>query len=128
MRSFIDEQTLLNQDKAHVLAVFRETRAEAESLGIELRLPNLEPRLHPPGTPGRSRCDWPWRGAYISYDGKAMPCCMVSTPDRINFGSMASEGVAAVWNNEAYAQFRARLSSDSPPDICRSCAVYRHTF
>jgi len=128
MRSFIDRQTLLSADRARVKAVFHETRAEAEALGIELRLPNIEPRVHAPDTPGRSRCDWPWRGAYISYDGKAMPCCMVSTPDRINFGSMAEEGVAAVWNNEAYAKFRGQLSSDKPPEVCRSCAVYSRTF
>lgn len=128
MRSFIDAQTLLHEDKARILKVFGQTREEAERLGMELRLPNIEPRQHPPGTPGKSRCDWPWRGAYISYDGKAMPCCMVSTPDRINFGSMANEGVSAVWNNEAYDQFRSKLSSESPPEICRSCAVYTRTF
>jgi radical SAM protein with 4Fe4S-binding SPASM domain len=128
MRSFIDGQTLLNEDKGRVKMIFHETQAEADRLGIELRLPNIEPRFHPPGTPGKSRCSWPWRGAYISYDGKAMPCCMVSTPDRINFGSMKNDGVAAVWNNEAYNNFRAKLSSDTPPEICRSCAVYSRTF
>jgi radical SAM protein with 4Fe4S-binding SPASM domain len=128
MRAFIDAQTLLKEDPARVLAVFDETRAEAARLKLELRLPNIKPRRHPPGTPGKMRCDWPWRGAYVSYDGRAMPCCMVSTPDRIEFGNMASESVAAVWNGESYEAFRKRLSSDDPPDICRSCAVYSGTF
>jgi radical SAM protein with 4Fe4S-binding SPASM domain len=128
MRQFIDEQTLLGEDPARVAAVFAQARAEASRLGIVLRLPSLIPRVHGPDVPGRERCDWPWRGSYISYDGKAMPCCMVATPDRINFGDMASEGVAAVWTNHAYQAFRERLSSAAPPDVCRSCALYCGTF
>jgi radical SAM protein with 4Fe4S-binding SPASM domain len=128
MRTFIDHQTLLKEDRAHVDAVFAEARAEAHRLHIELRLPNLDPRVHAPDVPGRTRCDWPWRGSYISYDGKAMPCCMVSTPDRINFGDMAHDGVGAIWNNDAYTAFREKLSSAFPPDVCQSCAVYSGTF
>jgi radical SAM protein with 4Fe4S-binding SPASM domain len=128
MREFIDEQSLLREEKSRVDSVFAETRSEAERLGITLRLPRLVPRVHPPDLPGRQRCDWPWRGAYISYDGKAMPCCMVSTPDRINFGDIASQGVARVWNNDAYQDFRERLSSATPPAVCSSCALYSGTF
>lgn len=128
MRAFIDAQTLLHEDPARVAAVFAQARAEAERLGIALRLPNVVPRMHARDTPGRSRCDWPWRGSYISYDGKAMPCCMVATPDRIHFGDMAGAGVAAVWNNDAYTAFREQLSSPTPPAVCRSCAVYSGTF
>lgn len=128
MRSFIDDQTLRNEERAYIDAVFDEARTEARRLNVELRLPNLDPRIHAPDVPGRSRCDWPWRGSYISYDGKAMPCCMVATPDRINFGDMARDGVASIWNNDAYTAFREKLSSPSPPDVCQSCAVYSGTF
>jgi MoaA/NifB/PqqE/SkfB family radical SAM enzyme len=128
MRAFIDAETLLGEEPSRVAQVFDAARAEACRLGVTLRLPRLAPRLHGPDVPGRERCDWPWRGAYISYDGRAMPCCMVSTPDRINFGDMAAEGVARVWGNARYRQFRARLSSASPPDVCASCALYRGTF
>jgi radical SAM protein with 4Fe4S-binding SPASM domain len=128
MRAFIDEQSLLGEDRARVDAVFAEARAEAARLGLPLRLPRLDPRAHAPDLPGPQRCDWPWRGAYISYDGQAMPCCMVGTPDRIQFGNMANEGVASVWNNQAYQGFRAALSSPTPPAVCSSCAVYAGTF
>jgi radical SAM protein with 4Fe4S-binding SPASM domain len=57
-----------------------------------------------------------------------MPCCMVATPDRIKFGNMERSGVAAIWNNDSYTLFRERLESGSPPEICRSCAVYNGTF
>jgi MoaA/NifB/PqqE/SkfB family radical SAM enzyme len=128
MRDFIDAEMLGAADLPRAQQVFDEARAEAARLGITLRLPRLAPREHAPGVPGRQRCDWPWRGAYLSYDGKAMPCCMVATPDRIQFGDMAADGVAAVWNNGAYQAFRARLASSEPPEVCASCAVYRGTF
>jgi len=128
MRAFVDEQTLLHEDPERVRRYFAEARQVAAELGVDLRLPRTEPVPHPPGTPGRERCDWPWSGAYVSYDGLAMPCCMVATPDRVNFGSMAAAGADAVWNGAAYDAFRDRLSSDDPPDVCRSCSVYSRTF
>lgn len=128
MRTFVDEQTLLGEDEERVAQEFSRARATAEELGLPLRLPPLRVRTHPAGTPGRERCDWPWRGAYLSYDGQAMPCCMVATPDRKNFGSVTSDGLLATWRGEEYEAFREALGSDEPPDVCRSCAVYRGTF
>jgi radical SAM protein with 4Fe4S-binding SPASM domain len=128
MREFVDRQTLLEEDPARIAKYFGEALATAGTLGVKLRLPRPQPRPHPEGTSGRTRCDWPWRGSYISYSGEAMPCCMVATPDRINFGNMTREGVVRVWNNEAYRAFREGLASDEPPEICRGCAVYRGTF
>ncbi len=57
-----------------------------------------------------------------------MPCCMVATPDRAALGNVARDGVAAVWNGPAYQDFRRRLDSDEPPEICRSCSVYARVF
>jgi hypothetical protein len=53
---------------------------------------------------------------------------MIATPDRLNFGNMAKEGVVRVWNNDAYNAFRARLASDDPPEVCKGCAVYHGIF
>jgi radical SAM protein with 4Fe4S-binding SPASM domain len=128
MRAFVDEQTLLHAEERHVESTFAEAREVAQALGVDLRLPRPRPRIHPAGTPGRQRCDWPWRGAYISYDGRAMPCCMVSTPDRINFGATDERSFADIWNSPDYETFRERLASDDPPEICRSCAVYAGMF
>jgi len=128
MREFVDGETLANEDPARVERAFDAARAVARALGVDLRLPRTRPRPHPPGTPGRERCAWPWTGAYVSYGGLAMPCCMVATPDRINFGSVAERGPLAVWEGEAYRRFRARLDSDDPPEVCRSCALYNGTF
>lgn len=123
MRRFVDEQTLVHEDPQRVEKHFQEARRVAAFLGVDLRLPPVGQ-----GPRNAGHCDWPWRGAYVSYSGEAMPCCMVSTPDRVNFGNMAQAGAAEVWNNPAYRDFRARLSSDEPPEICRSCALYRGEF
>ncbi len=128
MRKYVDEQTLLNEDLDRIAYYFGEARDAAEEVGIKLRLPATRQRFHPPGTPGPERCGWPWNGAYISYQGYAMPCCMVATPDRANFGNMAVEGVAEIWNGAAYQKFRGMLSSDTPPAICQSCSIYKGTF
>lgn len=129
MRAFIDSETLLHADPNEVRACFDHARATAAELGVTLRLPKIEPNPLPAEpADGRSRCDWPWRGAYLSYNGEAMPCCMVSTPDRISLGNMAHDGAAAVWHGAAYADFRDRLAHGPPPEICRSCSLYHGTF
>jgi MoaA/NifB/PqqE/SkfB family radical SAM enzyme len=120
MRQFVDEESLLGEDPARVERWFAEARRAAEELHVALRLPSVERR--PRG------CDWPWRGAYVAYSGQAMPCCMIATPDRLNFGDMAKEGVARVWSNDAYRRFREKLASDDPPGICKGCALYNGNF
>ena len=128
MRDFVQSETLLEEDPERIAHYFDAARDVAGELGVDLRLPRTRPRPHPQGTPGRKRCDWPWRGGYVSYDGYAMPCCMVATPDRINFGNVYEHGVVEIWNGEEFQRFRAQLDSDEPPEVCRSCAIYTGTF
>jgi len=128
MREFVEAETLFHEDIERIETFFSKARQEAEELGIELRLPHVRERSHPPGTPGMDRCSWPWRGAYISYQGLAMPCCMVATPDRIQLGNMADQSVEQVWNGELYQNFRESLSSDNPSELCSSCSIYRGIF
>jgi radical SAM protein with 4Fe4S-binding SPASM domain len=128
MRQFVQKETLLEEDPQRIEQYFGEARNAAKELGIDLRLPRTRLRLHPPGTPGPMRCDWPWRGAYISYQGYAMPCCMVSTPDRLHFGNVSEQEIEDVWNGPLYQKFRDQLSSDEPPEVCRSCSIYSGTF
>ena len=42
--------------------------------------------------------------------------------------ALRAEGVDAVWNGAAFQEFRDRLSSDDPPEVCRSCSVDSGTF
>lgn len=128
MRDFVQEQTLLNEEPQRIERYFGEARALAKDLDVDLRLPRTRPRPHPQGTPGPQRCNWPWHGAYISYQGHAMPCCMISTPDRYTLGKLGEQSFDSLWNGAAYQNFRNRLDSDDPPEVCRSCSVYSGTF
>ena len=72
------------------------------------------------------RCDRPWRAVYLGTSCEALPCDQVQGPRRPSFGNMAKEGVLRVWNAEAFGEFRDRLSSDAPPDVCAGCDL-RHS-
>lgn len=129
MRDFVEQQTLVGADEQDISTIFETSRALAQELRLQLRLPRLSLKVFPPGTPGSKRCDWPWRGAYVSYQGLAMPCCMVSTPDRINLGNMKADGVQKVWDGGKYREFREQLDSeDDPPEVCKSCSLYKGVF
>ena len=88
MRDFFQEQSLAHEEMARIDQYFGQARELAGTLGLKLRLPRTTPKRYEPGTLGRNRCDWPWTGAYISYEGYMMPRCMVSTPDCLNFGKV----------------------------------------
>jgi len=57
-----------------------------------------------------------------------MPCCMIATPDRLNFGQIEPDNFQSIWNGEGYQGFRQQLASDVAPAICQSCSVYTGTF
>ena len=128
MREFVASETLADLPPEEVEPVFEAARQLAAQRGLALRLPHLQPKTYAPGTPGEQRCDWPWSGAYVSYDGHFMPCCMISTPDRGSMGRLSSGTVTEIWDGEQYRAFRAALSSGKPPEVCATCAVYRGTF
>ncbi|HEV2089257.1 MAG TPA: radical SAM protein [Cryptosporangiaceae bacterium] len=105
----------------------------AAELGLALRLP---PPATPPtdpaspprlavGTPG---CTWPWDATYVTHRGEVQPCCMVMGSDRATLGRLDERPFADIWHGAAYQDFRARLHTDDPPDVCRGCALYRGVF
>jgi radical SAM protein with 4Fe4S-binding SPASM domain len=128
MRDFVDAETVLGEDPELVQEAFEAGRRAAAASGIGLRLPPLSIQKYTAETPGRERCDWPWTGAYISYDGHSMPCCMISTPDRLSFGNVAERPFVEVWDGDEYQTFRQSLASSRPPEVCASCSIYHGSF
>ena len=127
MREFVDAQTLLGEDASRIERVFAEARRAADACGMQLRLPRTTPRAFG-DVAMLGSCDWPSTGMYFSYDGRAMPCCMVATPDRANFGAIEGRTVTDVWESDGYREFRRALATEAPPEICRGCAVYNGVF
>ena len=109
-------------DRAASAAAFGRARTLADAAGLELRLPHLS------GTPG-SRCTWPWDAAYVTSAGIVQPCCMVMGDDRVALGNLHEATFPTIWAGPAYQEFRARLADDdNPPEVCRGCSLYQHTF
>ena len=106
---------------------FSDARAVAEAVGCELRLPRVE---EPTGRGGeRLRgCDWPWRSAYVTHSGAVQPCCMVMGSDRATLGDLESASFGEIWAGSGYSEFRRQLQTDTPPEVCRGCSLYRGVF
>ena len=72
-------------------------------------------------------CSRPLRLAYITAQGTALPCCIAPFTDApyesITLGNYLADGVEAVWNGDAYRNFRERLYSSDPPPSCRNCGL-----
>jgi radical SAM protein with 4Fe4S-binding SPASM domain len=106
--------------------VFRAAGEIAARACLELRLPANEPAE--PRGPDELPCDWPFERAYVTHDGKVQPCCMVMGADRATLGDLEEQSFADIWRGDAYRRFRTALLGDTPPEVCRGCAIYRRTF
>ncbi len=111
-------------DRAATAEAFGRARTAAGEHDLELRLPHLDA-----GAATGGRCTWPWDAAYVTSAGIVQPCCMVMGDDRVALGDLNEASFPTIWAGEPYQEFRARLASDdNPPDVCRGCALYQHTF
>ena len=107
-RRFVEAESLLKENLD-----LSEVEKVALDLGVRLELPR------------GVRCQRPWRSLHVGASGEALPCPAANTAQRLNLGNMRRDGVVRVWNNDAYREFRERLASDNPPQLCRSCALYQ---
>lgn len=122
IREFTAGQALwTEQDTAQARSAFAATARVAASAGLTLRVPALTDA-------GGGNCTWPWEAAYVTSAGLVQPCCMVMGDDRIVLGDLNRSSFAEIWHGDAYQDFRRRLDSAEPPEVCRGCALYRHTF
>jgi radical SAM protein with 4Fe4S-binding SPASM domain len=121
IRRFVADEAVPDDSEA-----LQEARRVADALGVELRLPGGETEQGRDGdSPG---CDWPWARAYVTYDGRMQPCCMVMGADRAVLGDVSSASVSDNWHGDAYVAFRRQLRTAEPPDVCRGCSLYKHRF
>ncbi len=65
-------------------------------------------------------CPWPFYHTYITCDGLVQPCCKLSDPDLITFGSLGRD-FEDVWNGKRYRSFRRAFAAGVPPPFCRMC-------
>jgi MoaA/NifB/PqqE/SkfB family radical SAM enzyme len=134
LRAFTEHECLWSDeeglDRVDVRRALRDAARLASELGIEVRLPDVdeEPSAET-RDPSLLPCDWPWRSSYVNHDGRVQPCCMLMGDDRGTMGhSGDAGGFDAVWHGETYVEFRRRLLSPDPPEVCRGCAQYHRRF
>lgn len=106
-RRFVEAQSLLEEKP-----VLEHARALAAQLGMRLDLPQAR------------RCERPWRRIHIGAWGEALPCPQARTAQRRTLGNARRDGIVRVWNSDAYREFRERLASDTPPQLCRTCSLH----
>lgn len=69
-------------------------------------------------------CSWPYRSAYINYDGGILPCCRDVRNTANDFGNVRADGFAAVWNNQKYRAARKMIADSSggaEKIMCATC-------
>jgi radical SAM protein with 4Fe4S-binding SPASM domain len=128
MRDYARAEALFGDADLDSRALFDEAQARAEALELELRLPRLEEPPPAPRSAGAPGCSWPWSSAYVTHRGEVQPCCMVMGSDRATLGTLSEGGFEDVWSGGAYQDFRERLMTDDPPEVCRGCSLYRRVF
>jgi MoaA/NifB/PqqE/SkfB family radical SAM enzyme len=73
-------------------------------------------------------CSWPYRGAYINWDGGLLPCCKGELDPENDYGNVFSEGISAIWNGLRYRDSRKLIKSPdtfipSCRTLCSACPV-----
>ncbi len=83
-------------------------------------------RIPQPNTSSPESCSWPFRSAYINWDGGILPCCREFRPLENDFGNVFQETFTAVWNNDYYRTSRQLISNKETVQcntICSRCPV-----
>jgi radical SAM protein with 4Fe4S-binding SPASM domain len=129
IRAFTAGQALwTGADAGRADAAFTEAARVAREHGLRLRLPHTGVPTGSPGLPDGRGCSWPWDAAYVTSAGVVQPCCMVMGDDRVALGSLDEQSFPQIWTGESYREFRRRLTTDQPPEVCRGCSLYRNAF
>lgn len=68
-----------------------------------------------------AECAWAWGGAYVSSDGRSVPCCLIADPDVLSMGDLKQTDFKTIWNDEKYRAFRKSIRSGKVPEACRQC-------
>ncbi|MBK1615651.1 hypothetical protein CKO44_19510 [Rubrivivax gelatinosus] len=127
IRDYVRDAELAPAELPRAAERFAEAQQLAGELGFVLHLPRLAPS---PGEAGARGCSWPTEQLYLTAAGHMLPCCMVASADRADFGRVADRpgGLAATWGGAVAQSFRAALAGPEPPAVCRSCALYEGRF
>jgi len=76
------------------------------------------------------KCNWPWSGFVINWDGSVSPCCIVDDPNS-DFGNIFDLNfkIKNLWNNDFFISSRAEFvnrNKITKNNICNICKNQSH--
>lgn len=125
------EQSLFQNLREEEEAIIRSCEELAAQLGLRFQASGAttpQKSVHQEeDTRPWARCMRPWTVMYITANGSVFPCCVApfstDSLQSITLGNAFQDGLATIWNNERYQQFRRALLSDDPHECCRGCGA-----
>lgn len=88
-----------------------------DRLGIKVRFWNVTAKYSPESP--QTLCPWPYERLYVSSDLRAVPCCLLGTPDVADLGDASR--LTEVWHGPAMREFRRAHAEGRVPEYCRQC-------
>lgn len=94
-------------------------------LGVEVRFWNTTDKYSTKSP--ETLCPWPFERAFVSSDGRVVPCCTIGNPDVAQIGKPLDpddpKSFARHWRGADYAAFRRAHLTGCIPKICQGCYV-----
>lgn len=99
--------------------------AEAQALGAELGVPvgfdggNFADFDEEIVCGFHRLCHEPYERFHVEADGTVRTCSTLV--NSVVAGDLATDDVEAIWNGPVFQDFRRRVNTPEPPDVCRTC-------
>lgn len=117
------DQTLAAAAKSGVAIDFEDEALLRAKLG---RSETSSSATVPTGAEESRQCDIAWQMPHIDSVGGVYPCCRASAVSREKLGDLNDDSLTAIWNGEAFRDFRSRMLNQQGrpcPSLCSSCDV-----
>lgn len=75
----------------------------------------------PHTTSDRLACPWPQNKVYLTVEGDGTPCKHHFDARELKLGNVFEQDAMAIWNDQHYRMFRAKLWHGELPDKCKTC-------
>ncbi|MBI1911391.1 MAG: radical SAM protein [Deltaproteobacteria bacterium] len=110
--TLVDKQELVRK-------FFREAKARASEMNINLKLPPIQGEDEEGGAFSHKPCAFPWRDLYIGSDGYIRPC-QSSAHKILNISGFTS--FREIWNSKQMQEFRERVNDEQlMSENCKNC-------
>jgi len=116
-KELVEESLFFDQELGN--KVFRDAKALAQELGIELVIPKSfeEARQEESTDSGMIPCYEPWEFVYFRSDGHIGPCCV----NDIKLGDLNTQSFENIWNSNTYQNFRKMVNTTRSNVNCAQC-------